>query len=137
MGTMAYNFAIGQTYSFNVYPSNLLGADWDNVKVSSIMSYEDAMKEEDVTSLHIQFYPYFGPPTNTPNDPASYLYIRVKTQNGNSQILGVAWIDDATVTLVTAQTITATISNVTPQDVPKVQAILAANGYNFVAVAIK
>lgn len=133
---MAYNFAIGQTYSFNVYPP-LLGSDWQNVKITSVMSYEDAMKDEDMTSLHVQFYPFFGPKTNTPNDPAAYLYIKVKTQNGNTQILGVAWIDDSSVTLVTAQTITATIAQVTPQDIPKVQAILAANGYNFVTVAIK
>lgn len=134
---MAYNFAIGQTYSFNVYPSNLLGTDWQNVKVTSVMSFEDAMKDEDVTSLHVQFYPYFGAQTNTPNDPAAYLYIKVKTQSGATQILGVAWIDDASVTLVTAQTITATITQVTPQDIPKIQAILAANNYNFVTLAIK
>lgn len=133
---MAYNYVIGQTYSFSVYPSNLLGTDWDNVKVTSVMSYEDAMKEMDVTSLHVQFYPYFGSVTNTPNDPSSYLYIKVKTSSGAITILGVAWINDSTVQMVTAQTITATIANVTPADVSKIQAILAANNYNFVSLAI-
>lgn len=134
---MTYNFMIGQTYSFQVYPSNLLGNDWNNVKVTSVMSYEDAMKEADVTSLHVQFFPYFGPETNTPNDPSSYLYIKVKTQNGATTILGVAWINTATVVAVTAQTITAVIANVTPQDVPKIQAALVANGYNNVSVSIQ
>jgi hypothetical protein len=133
---MAYNFIIGQTYSFQVYPSNLLGNDWNNVKVTSIMSYDDAMKLKDVTSLHIKFYPYFGSQTNTPNDPSSYLYIKVKTQSGATTILGIPWIVDSSVVAVTAQTITATIANVTPQDVPKIQAALVANGYNNVSLTI-
>jgi hypothetical protein len=133
---MAYNFLIGQTYNFQVYPS-VLGNDWQNVKVTSVMSYEDAMKQQDVTSLHIKFYPYFGPQTNTPNDPSAYLYIKVKTQSGAVTILGVAWINDSSVQMVTAQTVTATIANVTPQDIPKIQAALAANGYNNVTVAIQ
>lgn len=133
---MAYNFLIGQTYNFQVYPP-MLGNDWQNVKVTSVMSYEDAMKQQDVTSLHIKFFPYFGQPTNTPNDPASYLYIKVKTQSGATTILGVAWINDSTVQMVTAQTATVTIANITPQDVPKIQAALAANGYNNVSVAIQ
>lgn len=134
--TMAYNFIIGQTYSFNVYPSSLLGTDWQNVLVTSVMSYADAQNQKDVTSLHNQFYPFFGTQTNTPNDPASYLYIKVKTQNGDITILGVPWITDSTVVAVTAQTVTATIANVTPQDVPKIQAALVANGYNNVLVTI-
>lgn len=133
---MAYNFLIGQTYSFQVYPS-VLGNDWQNVKVTSVMSYEDAMKQQDVTSQHIKFYPYFGPQTNTPNDPASYLYIKVKTQSGAVTILGVAWINDSSVSMITAQTATVTIANVTPQDVPKIRAALVANGYNNVQVAIQ
>lgn len=132
---MTYNYVIGQTYSFQVYPP-ALGNDWSNVKVTSVMSYEDAVKETDVASLHIQFYPYFGTQTNTPNDPSAYLYIKVKTQNGDTTILGTAWINDSSVTQVTAQTITAVIANVTPQDIPKIQAALVANGYNNVTVSI-
>jgi hypothetical protein len=133
---MAYNFQIGQTYSFQVYPSALLGNDWNNVKVTSVMSYEDAQKQKDVASLHIKFFPYFGPQTNTPNDPSSYLYIKVKTQSGAYTILGVPWIVDSSVMLVTAQTVTATISGVTPSDIPKIQAALVANGYNNVSLTI-
>jgi 2-keto-3-deoxy-6-phosphogluconate aldolase len=46
------------------------------------------------------------------------------------------WINESTIKVWTAQTITAVISGVTASDIPAVQNALISNGFNHIAVTV-
>jgi hypothetical protein len=128
------NFVLRGVYSFDVFPAALLGTDYKNVTVLAIMDAATANREIDIQALHAQIYPML--PVGTPNDPYGYDYVKIKTTAGNVTILGIAWINDTTVTLVQSNTITAVIGNVSAVDVLRIRNALIQNGYNNIALSI-
>ena len=129
------NFQLRQVYSFNVYPTALLTTSFTNVTIKAIMDPISAAKEIDIYALHAQVYPSL--PVGAPNDPTAYDYVKLQTTAGNTTILGMAWIDASTVALVQANTITATISNVSAADMNRVMNCLVQNGFQAVSLSIK
>lgn len=127
-------FNIRGVYNFDVYPAVLLGTDFKNVTVLALMDFETANKEIDARARHVNFYPYL--PAGTPNNPAAYDYIKIKTTAGNTTILGVAWINLDTVVEVESRTASVTIKDVTASDVPRIKQALAQNGFNNVTINI-
>lgn len=121
-------FEVSHSYSFDVYPSNVLGTGFRNCTVLAIMDHDTAAAQVDTVALHTQVYPYL--PTGTPDDPTVYTYIKVKLPNGDITILGMPWINLETIQEVTRTTITATIRDVSANDLDKIRRILEANGYD-------
>ena len=128
------SFQLRSVYSFDIYPTALIGTIFNNVTVLSIMDPSSAAKEVDIQALHIQIFPTL--PAGTPNDCTAYDYVKVRTAAGQTIILGMAWINAATVTLVTANTITAVITGVSTADIPRIMNALVQNGYNNVNISI-
>lgn len=128
------NFQIKQTYSFNVYPVAILGNNFTNVTVLAIMDSDTANREIDVQAMHVNLYPFL--PAGTPNDPAAYNYVKIRTTTGQTTILGLAWINADTVTLLASRTITVKISNVSAVDVARVQNALIQNGFTAIDIGI-
>jgi hypothetical protein len=134
---MSYNFLIGKTYSFAVYPTALLGNGFQNCKVLGVMDADSARRAGmDVEAQHARVYPTIPTSVGIPNDPNQYNYVQLMTAAGVRTILGIPWIDDSTVVEVTSQTITAVIGNVTPTDLTRIKQILANNNYNNVKLTI-
>lgn len=129
-----FNFQIRGVYSFDVYPAALMGTSFKNVTILAIMDADSANREVDTQALHVQAYPTL--PIGTPNDPRGYDYIKIKTTAGETTILGLAWINDATVTQVSHSTINVAIGGVSASDVSKVRNALIQNGYNDLAISI-
>lgn len=123
-----------QTYSFDVYPTAIIGSNFKNVTVASTMTREEANREIDTVAMHIQCYPSL--PAGTPNDPDAYDYVKLKLPNGSSTIIGMAWIKPETIQLVDARTVSVKISNVTAQDLVKIKAALVQNGYSSLELSI-
>jgi len=131
---MASLFDIKGVYSFDVYPSAILGTSFQNVTILSIMDYESALNFGDIASLHINVFPYL--PEGSPDDPTATDYVRIRTSSGAATILGVNWINPATIEQVTSQRAIATIEGVTNSDVPRILNALVQNGFNQVEVKL-
>ncbi len=117
-----------------MYAVPVLGSDFNNVTVLSILDKDSANQLIDAEAQHIAVFPYL--PQGSPNNAASYNYIKIRTSAGNIAVLGLAWINENSVEEVQARTITVTIANVSASDIPKVRNCLAQNGFNNVIVDI-
>lgn len=132
---MSYAYQIKQAYSFQVYPSALLGTGFQNVTVLAVMDQETANRETDTQAQHVQVYPTL--PAGTPNDPAQYNYLKVRMPNGSTTILGMAWIKEDTIVQVTTGTIVVKITSSSPAaDLAKVRNALLQNGFTAIDLSI-
>ena len=123
-----YPFKIKGTYSFNTYAPQILGSDFENVTVLSIMDHETAIAFMDIASLHVNVYPYL--PSGYPDDLTATDYIKIRTSGGNDTIIGVNWIVEETIVELLTGNIYATISGVSATDINRVINALASNGFN-------
>lgn len=134
---MTYNYQLGQTLSFDVYPAAVLGQSFENVTVLGLIDPGTANGSIDIIGMHAAVYPYLlQAGLNVPNDPTQYNYIKIRTQSGKVTVLGMPWINESTIVATTNQVITAVVSGVTAQDVQGIQNALIANGYNQFKVTI-
>ena len=128
------NLQIRSVYNFEVYPVPILGNNFKGVTVLALMDRETAAKEMDPQAMHINVYPYL--PAGTPNDPNGYDYVKIKTTANIVTILGLAWIKPESVQLVSSQTVTVKIGNVSANDIPRIRNALVQNGYNALDLSI-
>ena len=131
---MPYPFELKKVYSFDVYPSQLLGNDFQNVTVLSILDFDTALQFMDVPALHTNVFPTL--PAGTPDDPAAYDYVKIKTASGQNTILGIPWINQATIALVESRKMTIVIDGVSAADVDRARNALAQNGFNQIAISL-
>jgi hypothetical protein len=131
---MTYAYQLGQILSFDVYPSAVLGDNFQNVTVLSLLDPQSANQIIDIVGMHANVYSSL--PAGTPNDPTQYNYVKIRTASGQISALGMPWINESTITSTTNQTITAIVSGVTASDVQGVQNALIANGYTNISVTI-
>lgn len=124
---MSYDFKIGLTYTFEVYPNAILGTDFKNVKVLAILDKDSANQIISTQSMHVNVYPYL--PSGTPNNPGGYNYIKILTQSGAITCIGIPWIKDSTVTVVEFKRANVVIDGITLEDGPKIAAALLKNGF--------
>lgn len=124
----AINFELRKVYDFDVYPSAILGSSFKSVTVMGIVDRDTANQSIDTQALHTQVYPFL--PNGTPNDPNSYDYVKIRTVSGETTLLGLAWIKDDTVTLVSSTTAQVLIGNVAASDIPRIRDALVMNGFN-------
>lgn len=131
---MSYPFQLKNVYNFDVYPSPILGNDFHNVTVLAILDYETALQTVDIPALHVSVYPHL--PAGTPDDPSQYDYVRIRTQNGNTTILGIPWINLDTVELRQSMSMTVIIEDVGSIDLERVRLALVQNGYNKIKLTL-
>lgn len=126
---MSSPFDIKSVYSFDVYPSSILGTSFQNVTILSIMDYETALSMGvDVAATHVNVYPFL--PNGTPDDPAATDYVRIQTASGAKTILGMSWINLSTIESITARIATVVIDGVTGADITNISNALVQNGFN-------
>lgn len=131
---MSYPFALRQVYNFDVYAPAIIKNNFKGVTILGIVDYDRARREIDVDAMHISIYPHL--PAGTPNDPRGYDYVIVKYPNGNTTVLGLAWINEDTIQVVESRTISVKIGGVTAADVNRVRAALVQNGFNDLAISV-
>lgn len=125
---------LGDTVSFDVYPSAILGTSFKRVKVLAILDMDSARQWIDPVAMHINVYPTL--PEGTPNRPSDYYYVKIRLPNGQVTCLGLPWIREETITVHDQTTMRVTIENIGPEDVERVIKALSANGYNAVDVQL-
>lgn len=131
---MSYPFVNKLVYSFDVYPSTIIGNDFKNVTVLGIVGYEQAIRDADIPAIHANVYPLL--PQGTPEDPTQYDYLLVRTSAGRNTVLGIPWINLETVQLVESRKMSIVLDGVGSVDVDRVRSILVANGYNNISISL-
>lgn len=117
---------IGQRFSFQVYPTGLLGNAFNDVRMEGIMSARAAISNGvDVQSLHDNVYPTL--PQGTPNDPLQYNFIKIQLANGEYTYLGTPWIRADSIVISTGGKITMVWENKTQTDLERILTALSAN----------
>ena len=119
---------VDSVYSFNVFPSKILGNGFKNVTVEAVVNSKMAKKLGcDVYALHAKMYPYLDP--GFPNNPDQYNWISIKLISGATQWLGEIWVDGSSLTKVTSQTAVVTVPNVSSSDAQDILNALTAAGF--------
>lgn len=118
---------IGQRFSFQVYPTAIIGNTFADVIMEGFISADIARAYNfDIYSMHANVYPTL--PAGTPNDPTQYSYIMIRLANGERQIIGTPWIRQDTIAISTGGTFQLTFSNKTQLDLERALTALSANG---------
>jgi len=121
--------------SFEVYPSAILGTNFNDVRVEAILDAETTrLLGYDPWSMHANVYPTL--PDGTPNDPNDYMFVRVRQGSGETTIVGMPWIRESTVTLSSNSVVSLKVVDVGPEDVTKIVNALSANGYTATDVTL-
>lgn len=120
-------FELNKRYNFITYAPGVLGGNYTNVKVLSILNYSVAVKYNDVATMHNQVYPLL--PSNTPIDYRDLTYVLLELENGDTVVFATAWIDSSSIQLSSSVDIFITVKAVSMQDVTRIQEALTLLGY--------
>ncbi|QTH80341.1 hypothetical protein PA10_00141 [Pseudomonas phage pPa_SNUABM_DT01] len=116
---------VGKTVRFNTLAPNVLGANRDNVIVKAVLDLDTARLLSDVRSKHAQVKPYIA---NLPEAAGSYSYVKLVHGNGQSEVLGVPWVDSSTIEIISDRKLVVTIDKVSDSTEQLVREALLQNG---------
>ncbi len=131
---MATNFSyddIGQRYTFEIYPSQIVTTRFTNVEylgtidATGVTEYVPAVK-------HAAVFPYL--PNGTVDKYDGYAYHRFRLASGKITFVGDPWIKVNTLVKLQNIKITATFSGVSASDEATIRAMCANYGYTDVTV---
>lgn len=106
---MSVNFTdmLGQTISFEVYPSAVIGTRFKNAIVRGIVDHS-GVSEFNPAVMHANVYSTI-PTGNVVDDFRKYNYLRLELENGNTTFVGIPWIIANSVKIVSNQDLVITI----------------------------
>ncbi len=108
---MAVNFLdmIGQTVSFDVYPSTIIGTNYKNVIIRGIVDHAGVTTFSPAV-MHANVFPTM-PNGTTVDDFRKYNYLRLELANKKVAFVGIPWIITNTVKVISNQNLVITIPN--------------------------
>lgn len=115
----------GSTVRFNTLAPGVLGAGRENATVVAILDLETAAVLADVRSKHVQVRNYIQ---SLPQSAGAYSYVKIRYGNGETEILGVPWIDDESIEVITSRRLFVTVSDVSESTEQLVRQALLQNG---------
>ena len=124
---MSYPFELKCTYNFEVYPSAILGNDFNNVTVLGIMDMASADVITNITTLHALVYPLL--PTGSPVDPEDYTYLKVRQESGEIRVIAIEWIQPATIEKLNEGICIVRFNRLSPTKTTELRTALSANGF--------
>lgn len=106
---MSTNFAnmLGQTISFEVYPSAIIGTKFQNAIVRGLVDHS-GVTEFNPAVMHANVYPSI-PTGKIVDDFRKYNYLRLELPNGSTVFVGLPWIIESTVQVISNQDLVITI----------------------------
>jgi len=115
------SFKIKGRYTFTTLAPHVLGAEYRNVTVESIMSYNDAVKKRDVTTLHSILLDTIP---NLPQSPDLCQYLSLVTESGESLVIAVEYIDAESIQVVSGINIKIELRNSSLEDLNTIRLAL-------------
>ena len=119
---MSLPFELQKTYNFNTLAPAILGSNYKNALVLAIVSYDLAKQFFSPETESVNVYPAL--PLGVVADPKKYTYIVFRTESGVTRVLALEWINISSITVVTSQILTVTISNASVGDAERVRQAL-------------
>ena len=118
---------VGNIVSFDVYASSILGTDYGEMKVTGVFDKNTANMWVDTDTLHANLYSQL--PQGTPTSPDDYQFVKLERVSDKSvKVLGVPWIKENTITIISKGTLTIKMIDMTSVDANEIRkAILALN----------
>lgn len=123
-----YAFEIENTYTFTSLAPAILGVSFDNVKLQSILNFDQASKIENVSVKYANILPAL--PVTTPVDPElSRFYLFKSLESGIEVLLSEWWIDNSSVVLTTTVNFQVLFTGADINDIASIQTLLNGAGY--------
>jgi hypothetical protein len=126
MSASQYDVQLNQSYNFSLLAPQILSNGYSDATLKAIIDYDLANTIKSVGSLHAAALNSL--PNGTPSDPTQLVYYKLKTSTGAIEVIAEAWLSAAPV-LVSTTSLTVKISNTNYADMPRLSALLAANGF--------
>jgi hypothetical protein len=115
----------GSTVRFNTLAPSILGANRNNVTVMAVLDMDTAALLSDVRSKHVQIRNYIQ---SLPQSAGAYNYVKLRYGNGDTEILGVPWIDSSSIEVITSRQLSVLIRDVSETTEQLVRQALLQNG---------
>jgi hypothetical protein len=125
---------IGSRYSFDVYPSSVIGNNFKNVQVLALMDAPTAAQYADIMALHEAVKPSL--PVGTVADPLKFTYARLRTSVGSYVVVAYEWINVATIAEVFSSRISIVVNNTSPSDPAKLRNLLINANYPDIEISV-
>lgn len=113
---------IGTVISFEVYPSSQYGNNFQAVTLQAVFNANIA-RALGFDYIAANQRVYSSLPAGTPIDPTQYNYFQILLESGETQILGVPWIREGTLSIHDGKTLTLVFNDL---DETRKNRILAA-----------
>lgn len=123
---MAGTFELRKRYNFTTKAPAILGAEYHNVMVESIMTATEAVKYSDVLTLHEQIRTVL----NLDLEVANCTYIKFRTLDGETVILALEYINSDSIVEVKTVNIRVDILEANTDDILIIQERLKELGYS-------
>ena len=123
---MAGTFELRKRYNFTTKAPAILGAEYRNVMVASIMTATEAVKYSDVLTLHEQIRTVL----NLDLEVANCTYIKFRTLDGETVILALEYINSDSIVEVKTVNIRVDVLEANTDDILIIQERLKELGYS-------
>jgi len=119
---------LNSTVSFELYPSFVIGTGYSFAKVLAHLDADTARAlGVDTAAKHTNVYPTL--PSDVPNRASAYPWVKLRLQNGETVIIGVAWIKEPTIKVLNAKRVRWETNISSDDDAALIVRVLAANGF--------
>ena len=118
-------FEIKKTYNFTTLVPSLLGGEYKNMQVVSLMTPDEAVKYQDILTLHEQVRTLKALNMSA-NDCT---YVKFKTLEGDTKIIALEYIEPDSIKEVTTVNIRIELQRATTEDISIITARLKELGY--------
>lgn len=118
-------FEIKKTYNFTTLVPSLLGGEYKNMQVVSLMTPDEAVKYQDILTLHEQVRTLIALNVSA-NDCT---YVKFKTLEGDTKIIALEYIEPDSIKEVTTVNIRIELQRATTEDISIITARLKELGY--------
>lgn len=125
---------IGKVIQFETNAPAILGARYKDVKLLAILDAGTAVLFADILAKHVAVYPYL--PEGVLDDYTSYNYVKLEMPDKSIMIMGVPWINEASVQVIVNTDIVVKLKGRSHDDVNLVRQALLANGFEGFTVEV-
>lgn len=136
MSKLIGNAKYGDLVTFMVYPAEIIGNDFQYVKVIGVVNAQVAESLGlNAYTLHQQVFPLL-PKGSAPNNADEYSFLMVEMQNGTKMAVGIPWIDLNTLQIHVSNKATLILSNISAEKLQIVREALSANDIPITSLTI-
>lgn len=121
--------SVNTYYNFSLYANAVLGVNYKNARLVSVMDYKTALRFSNIVLTHKQVFPYL--PDGTPSDQTKYTYYYFDSGNGKMVVLADVWLVSASVEVSSMRVTTIKLNNATTAEVNALRDQMRLLGLSF------